>query len=50
MSPLIRAGAHDRHFDDEIVVIFRPQARQHGHLRTAFDLEHAQRMARCSMR
>ncbi len=38
---LDRAGAHDGHFDHQIVVILRPQARQHGHLRPGFDLKHA---------
>ena len=34
-------GAHDGDFDHQIVKFFRPQARQHGHLRAGFDLEHA---------
>ena len=38
---LDRARAHDRDLDDEIVEFARPQARQHVHLRAAFDLEHA---------
>ena len=38
------AGAHDRHFDDEIVEFRRFQARQHRHLRAAFDLENADRI------
>ena len=41
---LDRAGPHDRHFDDEIVEIRRLQPRQHGHLRAAFHLEHAERI------
>ena len=43
---LDRAGAHDRHFDDEIVEFARLQARQHVHLRAALDLEHAERFTR----
>ena len=39
---LDRARPHDRHLDHEIIKFFRAQARQHGHLRAAFDLEHAQ--------
>jgi len=38
---LDRPRPHDRHFDDEVVKTLRLQARQHRHLRTAFDLEHA---------
>ena len=34
-------GADDRHFDDEVVEILRPEPRQHRHLRAALDLEHA---------
>ena len=41
---LDRAGAHDRHLDDEIVELFRLEARQHRHLRAALDLEHADRV------
>jgi hypothetical protein len=41
---LDRAGAHDRHFDDQIVEGFGLNARQHRHLRTRFDLEHADRV------
>ena len=36
--------AHDRHLDDEVVEAARLQARQHVHLRTALDLEHADRI------
>ncbi len=39
------AGPHDADFDDEVVVVARPQTRQHGHLRAAFDLKHAGRVA-----
>ena len=39
---LDRPGPHDRHFNDEIVEGARLQARQHVHLRAAFDLEHAE--------
>ncbi len=42
---LDRAGPHDRDLDDEIVEGARFQARQHVHLRAAFDLEHAERLA-----
>ncbi|KPX56540.1 Titin [Pseudomonas amygdali pv. photiniae] len=28
-------------FDDQVIEFFRPQARQHGHLRTRLDLKHA---------
>ncbi len=35
------ARADDRDFDDEIVEAPRLEARQHAHLRPAFDLEHA---------
>ena len=41
---LDRTRPHDRHLDDEIVVIARPQARQHRHLGPRFDLEHAGRV------
>ncbi|ESS36583.1 titin [Burkholderia cenocepacia KC-01] len=40
-AALNRTGPHDRHLDDEIVVVLRPQPRQHRHLRARFDLEHA---------
>jgi len=39
-AALNRAGPHDRHLDHEIVIVARPQPRQHRHLRTRFDLEH----------
>src|ERR1700722_6736656 len=39
--PPDRARAYDGHFDHQVVVILRPQARQHGHLRPRFDLKHA---------
>ena len=38
---LDRPGAHDRHLDHQIVEAARFQTRQHGHLRAAFDLKHA---------
>ena len=41
---LDRAGAHDRHLDDEVVEVRGLQPRQHGHLRAAFHLEHAERV------
>src|SRR5882757_1986856 len=41
---LDRAWTYDRDLDDEIVETFRPEARQHRHLRTALDLEHAERV------
>jgi hypothetical protein len=41
---LDRARPHNRDFDDEIVETFRPQPRQHRHLRAALDLEHADRV------
>ena len=33
--------SHDRHFDDQVVIATRLQARQHGHLRARFDLKYA---------
>ena len=42
---LDRAGAHDRDLDDQVVECARLQARQHVHLRPAFDLEHADAVA-----
>jgi hypothetical protein len=42
---LDRAGADDGHLDDEVVELARFQARQHVHLRAAFHLEHADRIA-----
>ena len=41
---LDRPGADDRHLDDEVVEIRRPEPRQHRHLRAALDLEHADRV------
>ena len=38
---LNRSRPHDRHFDDEVVEIARPEARQHGHLGARFDLKDA---------
>ena len=35
------ARAHDGHLDDQIVEALGKHARQHGHLRAGFDLEHA---------
>ena len=37
-------GPDDRHLDDEIVELTRPEARQHRHLRPALDLEDAERV------
>ena len=45
---LDRAGPHDRHLDDEIVEFARLQARQHVHLRPAFDLEDADASRPCT--
>ena len=42
---LDRAGPHDRDFDNKIVECPRLQPRQHVHLRAAFDLEYAERLA-----
>ena len=39
---LDRPGPDDRHLDDEVVELARPEARQHGHLRPALDLEDAE--------
>ena len=41
---LDRAGPDDRHLDHQIVKIARAQARQHGHLGAALDLEDADRI------
>ena len=41
---LDRAGAHDRHLDHQVVEVHRLEPRQHGHLRAAFHLEHAERI------
>lgn len=38
---LDRPGAHDRHFDDQVVERRRLEPWQHRHLRTRLDLEHA---------
>ena len=43
-AALDRARTHDRHFDDEIVILARAQSRQHGHLRARFDLKDADRL------
>ena len=43
-AALDRAGPHDRHFDHQVVVAARLQARQHAHLRAALDLERAHRV------
>ena len=40
---LDRTRPHDRDFNDKVVKFPRLQPRQHVHLRTAFDLEHAER-------
>eukprot|EP01041_Mallomonas_annulata_P020139 gene20139-39770_t len=40
-APLDGAGPHDGDLDDQIVELRRLQARQHVHLRPAFDLEDA---------
>ena len=42
--PPDRAGADDRYLDDEVVETPRPQAREHRHLRPAFDLERPHRV------
>ena len=41
---LDRPRPHDRHLDHQVVEILRLQPRQHGHLRAALDLEHAERI------
>ena len=41
---LYRTGADDRHLDHEVVVRTGPETRQHRHLRTRLDLEHARRV------
>ena len=41
---LDRAGPHDGDLDDQIIELRRLQARQHVHLRPAFDLEDADRI------
>ena len=38
---LDRAGADDRHLDDQVVELLGPEPRQHVHLRPALHLEHA---------
>ena len=40
-AALNRPGPHNRHLHHQVVELARPQARQHAHLRAAFDLEHA---------
>ena len=40
-AALDRARPHDRHLHHQVVEARRPQARQHAHLRTRLDLEHA---------
>ena len=40
---LDRAGADDRHLDHQVVEVARLEARQHGHLGPALDLEDADR-------
>jgi hypothetical protein len=45
MSPWIGAGADDGHFDHQVVVGFRFQARQHVDLSPGFHLEHADAVA-----
>jgi hypothetical protein len=44
-AALDRPGAHDRGLDHEVIEGARPQPRQHVHLRTRLDLEHAERIA-----
>ena len=39
-----RAGPHDAHLDHQVVVVARPEPRQHRHLRAALDLEDADRI------
>ena len=43
---LDRPGPHDGDLHHEIVEFARPEPRKHVHLRPAFDLEHAERVAR----
>ena len=43
-AALDRSRPHDRDLHDQIVERHRAQARQHRHLRTRFDLEHAHRI------
>ena len=43
-AALDRPRAHDGHLDHQVVEVARPHARQHGHLRARFDLEHAHRI------
>jgi hypothetical protein len=40
-TALDRPWTHDRDFDHQIVEFFGLETRQHAHLRTALDLEHA---------
>jgi hypothetical protein len=40
-AALDRAGPHDGDLHHQVVVAARLQARQHGHLRPALDLKHA---------
>ncbi len=40
-AALNRPGAHNGDFDHQVVKTTRAQARQHGHLRPAFNLKHA---------
>jgi len=44
-STLDRPGTHDGNLDNEVVKIFRPEAREHAHLRAALDLKDAERVA-----
>ena len=41
---LDRARPHDRDLDHQVVEVLRLQPRQHGHLRAALHLEHAERI------
>jgi hypothetical protein len=41
---LDRPRAHDRDFNHKVVEAFRLEPRQHRHLRSALDLEHADRI------
>jgi hypothetical protein len=43
-AALDRARAHDGDLDHQVIEAARLHARQHGHLRARFDLEHAQRV------
>ncbi len=44
-AALDRPRTHDRHLHHQVVELLRLQARKHAHLRAAFHLEHAHRIA-----